>query len=1150
MKPGNPWSVKGIQPEAREAAKEAARRHGMTLGQWLNHVIMDSNEEQDVAEQQLAPEPPTPSQQAPVQQQSARQPLPQHPIQQAVQKQTAPAPAPAPKSQQLHDKIEDLSARLDTIVNKKSGQVDLDQWEAKKFHSSGWSDIAVRTVELPGTPEVKKQIAPESKPEVIGDRISALTDKLDSVVQARAQTKSRSDKSLMELEVALRNVINHIEVNDRQNTDVMKNIQTRLSDLSSRTTAMGPETVQRLTGTISEMDDRLSHLSQRVMKTESESSEFLSFEEKINSLANRLDNSLDRETEPQIVALEEKTNLLSFKLDDFLRTSSDTSAEEQYEARLSEISNRVESTEEHSEKLTSLEDSINQLLETVEQNRNSAQENTFRASQKSLETMETMVEQAAQKAAENAAQRSAEHVAAIMADDGLNKKEVTATITSLRDEMHKLQETTLTAAQQSAEDTISAGLGRQATKAIAEPMMVLRQEFDQLQDSSRNAELRNQDTLEAVHDTLEKVVERLVTLEATPLQQQVEISPLPSLSIPEINLSAPTKLGHSLFDADDTEEDTLPETVEDEPELAVEINPRTGAEVNPRTGAEYGIHPAPKTETTSAKSEDKRKESDFGTSDEEVSRENEAEGSSASVLNHDFLEAARRAAQAASLMPKNLPDEDEVESTTGEETTEAKNSLLAMATQSDKKRKSLLLAVAAVLLIIGALSAGSLMTNRSNTVTTSVAVPEAMISKNNSTSAAAKANRKPTDEQSGVPSKIAKPAVSPVSQNNTRTAAETSQVSKNVLVPQNSNTAVTAAVETQPLIQNSSPNKTLTVSPKATAALTSSDNTPAANNIAPANSVNVARANEATSTPVTRAVPLGALPPEAIGPVGLRRAAASGDAPAQFEIAARYTEGKLVPQNFTKAISWYQKAAAQGLAPAQYRLGTFYEKGRGVSKDKTAARNWYERAAAKGNLKAIHNLAVIHADGSKGKPDFSKAGLWFRKAAELGLADSQYNLAILHDRGLGVSKDQSKAYFWFQIAGAQGDKDARARAAVIEKRMTPDQIARTKLLIGSWNPLTLNKSANEVALPFDGWQSGGLLQSASIPAQKTSFTQKELVILAQGYLAKLGFTPGTADGILGTQTREAIEAFQQQNQLPVSGDVDPRLVSKLKAAAG
>ena len=45
MKFGVPWSVKGIRPEARETAREAARRSGMSLGNWLNSVILQQAEE-------------------------------------------------------------------------------------------------------------------------------------------------------------------------------------------------------------------------------------------------------------------------------------------------------------------------------------------------------------------------------------------------------------------------------------------------------------------------------------------------------------------------------------------------------------------------------------------------------------------------------------------------------------------------------------------------------------------------------------------------------------------------------------------------------------------------------------------------------------------------------------------------------------------------------------------------------------------------------------------------------------------------------------------------------------------------------------------------------------------------------------------------
>ena len=44
MSTAGPWSVKGIDPKAREIAKDLARRSGMTLGEWLNHMIIEGDE--------------------------------------------------------------------------------------------------------------------------------------------------------------------------------------------------------------------------------------------------------------------------------------------------------------------------------------------------------------------------------------------------------------------------------------------------------------------------------------------------------------------------------------------------------------------------------------------------------------------------------------------------------------------------------------------------------------------------------------------------------------------------------------------------------------------------------------------------------------------------------------------------------------------------------------------------------------------------------------------------------------------------------------------------------------------------------------------------------------------------------------------------
>ncbi|HWU14825.1 MAG TPA: Localization factor PodJS, partial [Caulobacter sp.] len=55
-----PWSVKGIDPKAREVAKDLARRSGMTLGEWLNRMIIEG-EGFDAASLEAFGEPGRPS---------------------------------------------------------------------------------------------------------------------------------------------------------------------------------------------------------------------------------------------------------------------------------------------------------------------------------------------------------------------------------------------------------------------------------------------------------------------------------------------------------------------------------------------------------------------------------------------------------------------------------------------------------------------------------------------------------------------------------------------------------------------------------------------------------------------------------------------------------------------------------------------------------------------------------------------------------------------------------------------------------------------------------------------------------------------------------------------------------------------------------
>lgn len=209
--------------------------------------------------------------------------------------------------------------------------------------------------------------------------------------------------------------------------------------------------------------------------------------------------------------------------------------------------------------------------------------------------------------------------------------------------------------------------------------------------------------------------------------------------------------------------------------------------------------------------------------------------------------------------------------------------------------------------------------------------------------------------------------------------------------------------------------------------------------------------------------------PAGFGSAGLRKAAQDGDARAVYELASKAADGPANQRDPKLALRLFERAAVAGLAPAQFRVGNMFEKGIGTQRDLALARVWYQRAAERGNAKAMHNLAVLHAEGASGKPDYAMATEWFRRAAELGVRDSQYNLAVLLGRGLGAPTDLAQSFVWFSVAAGQGDEDAGRKRDEVAQRLKPEDLTAAKGLASSWKPRTLDAAANEVAPPAKGW---------------------------------------------------------------------------------
>jgi localization factor PodJL len=224
--------------------------------------------------------------------------------------------------------------------------------------------------------------------------------------------------------------------------------------------------------------------------------------------------------------------------------------------------------------------------------------------------------------------------------------------------------------------------------------------------------------------------------------------------------------------------------------------------------------------------------------------------------------------------------------------------------------------------------------------------------------------------------------------------------------------------------------------------------------------------------------------PDAIGGPVLRTAALKGDPSAAYEIGVRFAEGKGVPSNLDEAAKWYGRAAEAGVVPAIFRLGTLYEKGLGVRKDIDIARRYYVQAAERGNAKAMHNLAVLDADGGGKGSNYKSAAQWFRKAADHGVADSQFNLGILYARGIGVEQNLAESYKWFSLAAAQGDVDSAHKRDDIAKRLDAQSLAAAKLAIQTFTVEPQPDDAVKAPVPAGGWDGAPPQANTARPPAK------------------------------------------------------------------
>jgi localization factor PodJL len=126
------------------------------------------------------------------------------------------------------------------------------------------------------------------------------------------------------------------------------------------------------------------------------------------------------------------------------------------------------------------------------------------------------------------------------------------------------------------------------------------------------------------------------------------------------------------------------------------------------------------------------------------------------------------------------------------------------------------------------------------------------------------------------------------------------------------------------------------------------------------------------------------------GVATLRRAAETGHAPAQFYLAKLYESGAYgIAKNPAEARRWTERAAVGGDTKAMHNLGLYYFDGTGGPKNAVIAASWFRKAAEGGLQDSQYNLARLYEQGYGVPQNPAEAYKWYLIAAGGGDAESK-----------------------------------------------------------------------------------------------------------------------------------------------------------------
>lgn len=1074
------WSVEGIDPSVRERAEAAARRAGMSLNDWLNSTLgdsappnfrsgpdqrqMPSQETRDVADIHQRLDSITRQ----IEQISQPRPRNDAPRSDAVRSEPGVA-------RQLNDAISRLDARLSQISNPqpaKQAQLQDTQRQAELV------ERAAAQVYRPSPP-----LSPASLDFAIAE-IAARQNELDGPAPRPMPPRSApltapaappmapaapASPDFSSLERHLFKITSQIEALQRPD-GIEQSIAAFRGELAEIRLAITEAMPRRA---IESIENEIRSLSRRIDDTRQSGSDgqtLAGIERALGEVREVLRSLTPAE---QLAGYDEAIRNLGAKLDLILRANDDPSTVQQLEGAIAAL-RAIVSNVASNDALARLSDDVHTLSSKVDQLvRNEGNSGSFAVLEQRIAALTSTLESRERPIAGE----SSEHLEGALRalSDRIDRMQVgndsASAFAHLEQRVSYLLERLEASGDQRggnlgrvedglqdilrhletqhanfaalAESSRNVGAPQPADSGLID---VVKRELSDIRFSQSETDRHTQDSLEAVHNTLGHVVDRLAMIEgdlraarAQPVAPQPQTPPQPKPELP--NPAAAQELFATAPREFQTAQTPTPAVAAATPRAISEIlqpytqppRPAIEPELPPDHPLEPGTRPGGRGATPSER---------IAASENAIS--GIPAGTREQVSTSSFIAAARRAAQAAAAAPAG-----DKAAARGSFRTAAGDKAREPSTIASKIR-SLLVGASVVVIVLGTFKMAMTLLDSGS----APPMPAIESSSEQAPSAQSPADdgAKPVMPSSETPSMTSPTPIGRQSFNGS--VPGTTEGSASVQIPQ------APAMPSPSQASSSDITGTIPAQPAAPAS----------------------RKLMQVQVPPTERLP------DAIGGPVLRAAALKGDPTAAYEIGVRFAEGKGVAPNFDEAAKWYDRAAQAGVVPAIFRLGTLYEKGLSVKKDVDIARRYYMQAAERGNAKAMHNLAVLDADGGGKGANYKNASQWFRKAADRGVADSQFNLGILYARGIGVEQNLAESFKWFSLAAAQGDADAIRKRDDIAKRLDAQSLAAAKLAIQTFTSEPQPDDAANVATPAGGWDAAQA--PTSKPAAKPASTKR------------------------------------------------------------